>query len=154
MSTATLAQAETALKMGDPAGALEQLQNAVRAKPADADSRLGPTLEAIVNGRYYRVPFARIRRIAIDVPADLRDVGRLPTHVELSHGGELVALMPARYPHTAQSNNGQLMLGRATQWEQSTPDFFVGRGQRLLVTDVNEVALMDVREIRLTPTLH
>ena len=30
---------------------------------ADADDRLGPVLEAIVNGRYYWVPFERVRRI-------------------------------------------------------------------------------------------
>ena len=29
---------------------------------ADADSRLGPVLEAIINGRYYWVPFARLTR--------------------------------------------------------------------------------------------
>ena len=35
---------------------------------ADADARLGPMLEAIVNGRYYWIPFHRIRRIQIEEP--------------------------------------------------------------------------------------
>ena len=35
---------------------------------ADADSRIGPMLEAIVNGNYYWVPFSRIRRIQLDAP--------------------------------------------------------------------------------------
>ena len=31
---------------------------------ADADSRLGPVLEAVINGRYYWVPFSRLTKIA------------------------------------------------------------------------------------------
>ena len=30
---------------------------------ADADSRLGPVLEAVINGRYYWVPFSRLSKI-------------------------------------------------------------------------------------------
>src|SRR4051812_29202926 len=33
---------------------------------ADGDSRLGPMLEAVVNGRYYWVPFHRLREIRIE----------------------------------------------------------------------------------------
>jgi type VI secretion system protein ImpE len=46
---------------------------------ADSDGRLGPVLEAIVSGRYYWVPFHRIREIHIEEPADLRDISRGPT---------------------------------------------------------------------------
>src|SRR6185436_13301084 len=41
---------------------------------ADADSRLGPMLELILEGKYYWVPFCRIRRIATQAPSDLRDL--------------------------------------------------------------------------------
>ena len=41
---------------------------------ADADSRLGPVLEAIINGRYYWVPFTRLRAVTVEEPTDLRDV--------------------------------------------------------------------------------
>src|SRR5258708_4532340 len=40
---------------------------------SDADSRLGPVLEAVINGRYYWVPFSRLTGIQIEAPADLRD---------------------------------------------------------------------------------
>ena len=45
---------------------------------ADADMRLGPVLEAIVNGRYYWVPFDRLSRIVFEAPADLRDFVWMP----------------------------------------------------------------------------
>src|SRR5215831_7986344 len=38
---------------------------------ADADPRLGPVLEAIINGRYYWVPFSRITMLTLEKPEDL-----------------------------------------------------------------------------------
>ncbi|HMQ12074.1 MAG TPA: type VI secretion system accessory protein TagJ, partial [Candidatus Competibacter phosphatis] len=35
---------------------------------ADADPRLGPMLEAVINGRYYWVPWQRIRTLALEQP--------------------------------------------------------------------------------------
>ena len=40
---------------------------------ADADMRLGPMLEAVVNGRYFWMPFSAIARAVFEPPADLRD---------------------------------------------------------------------------------
>src|SRR5262249_29698112 len=40
---------------------------------ADADARLGPMVEAIINGRYFWLPFLRLERITLDDPTDLRD---------------------------------------------------------------------------------
>ncbi len=37
--------------------------------------RLGPVIEAMVNGRYFWVPFAAIGELDFDPPADLRDCG-------------------------------------------------------------------------------
>src|SRR5258706_6442922 len=41
---------------------------------ADADPRLGPILEAIIEGRYFWIPLSNINQIKIDKPVDLRDV--------------------------------------------------------------------------------
>ncbi len=64
---------------------------------ADADSRLGPVLEAVINGRYYWVPFSRLSRIQIEPPEDLRDMVWMPAHLQFENGGESVALIPTRY---------------------------------------------------------
>ena len=37
---------------------------------ADADTRLGPLLEAIVLGKYYWIPFSHVRGIVIEKPAE------------------------------------------------------------------------------------
>jgi type VI secretion system protein ImpE len=114
---------------------------------ADADSRLGPVLEAIINGRYYWVPFARLKRVMIEPPADLRDYVWMPAHLDLENGGETVALLPTRYPGSESSDDPQIVLGKKTTWEEIEPGAFRGFGQRLLATDAGEHALMDVREI-------
>ncbi|WP_342113470.1 type VI secretion system accessory protein TagJ [Pseudoduganella sp. OTU4001] len=118
---------------------------------ADADSRLGPVLEAIINGKYYWIPFARLSNIAIEAPADLRDLVWMPAHFVFSNGGEAVGLIPTRYPGTESSDDGLLRLARKTIWHEAGADLYHGLGQRMFVTDATEVPLMDVRQIDFAP---
>ncbi len=116
---------------------------------ADADTRLGPNLEAIVNGRYYWIPFHRLSRIDIDEPADLRDVVWMPAHFQFTNGGEAVGLIPTRYPGSETSTDGAICMARKTVWEETSPGVFHGFGQRLLTTPAGEHPLMDVRRVLL-----
>jgi type VI secretion system protein ImpE len=116
---------------------------------ADADSRLGPVCEAIVDGRYYWLPFERIRSITLEAPADLRDVVWMPAKLGLANGGEATALIPARYPGSEADANGLIRLGRKTEWDEVAPETFHGRGQRMFATADGEYALLSVRRIEL-----
>jgi type VI secretion system protein ImpE len=116
---------------------------------ADADGRLGPVLEAIVNGRYYWVPFERIREIQIEAPEDLRDMVWLPAHFELANEGEAFGLIPSRYPSSESSDDGLVQLGRKTEWQEQDGGLFVGLGQRLLTTEAGDYSILDVRQITL-----
>ena len=49
-------------------------------------------LEAIVNGRYYWIPFGRLSEVRIEKPADLRDIAWTPAYLTLANGGETVGL--------------------------------------------------------------
>ena len=117
---------------------------------SDADSRLGPVLEAVINGRYYWVPFSRLSRIELEPPEDLRDMVWIPARLQFENGGESVALIPTRYPGSAASADGLIALARKTIWEEITSDSHRGLGQRVLVTDADEVPLLEVRTITLT----
>jgi type VI secretion system protein ImpE len=114
---------------------------------ADADSRLGPVCEAIVNGRYYWIPFNRLARVDIKPPEDLRDVAWMPAHLQFTNGGEVVAIVPTRYPGSETSADAQLVLARKTSWVEVRPDEYQGLGQRLWATDAQEYALFDVRSL-------
>jgi type VI secretion system protein ImpE len=119
---------------------------------ADADSRLGPVLEAVINGRYYWVPFARLRRISIEAPSDLRDVVWMPAHLEFENGGDSVALIPTRYPGSEASDDGLIALARKTVWDEVVPDAHHGVGQRVLATDHDDTPLMEIRAIAIADT--
>jgi type VI secretion system protein ImpE len=110
---------------------------------ADADMRLGPVLEAIVNGKYYWMPFSALAKLDIDPPEDLRDMVWLPAHFAFVNGGETVGLIPSRYPGAADDADGLVRLARKTVWTEDG----VGSGQRMFATDNNEYSLLETRTI-------
>jgi type VI secretion system protein ImpE len=116
---------------------------------ADADSRLGPVAEIIVNGRYYWAPFEQIRIIKISQPEDLRDLVWLPARFVWANGGEAVGLIPTRYSGSENSENSAIRLARTTQWQEVTEAVYHGRGQRMLATDCDDYPLLETRLITL-----
>ena len=118
---------------------------------ADADTRLGPMLEAVLNGRYVWIPFSRLTRVAVEPPTDLRDLVWAPARLTFSNGGESVALIPTRYPGSADAEDSAILMARATRWIEPSPGHFHGLGQRLLATPQGEHPLLDIRELKLDP---
>jgi type VI secretion system protein ImpE len=119
---------------------------------ADADSRIGPMLEAIVNGRYCWIPFARLVKLHFEKPSDLRDMVWTPAQITLANGGEMVALVPTRYPGSEHAEDTRLALARTTEWRQPSDDTQFGLGQRVFVTDVGEHPILDARDVELEGT--
>ena len=153
-----MAQLAEALKLDatDPAAAASLRDQAFDAAPAspgsidgtrfdwlaDADSRLGPVLEAIVNGRYVWVPFMRIARIEIDPPTDLRDAVWTAATFTWSNGAQTVGLIPTRYPGSVDAADDALKLARRTEWSGDYP-----LGQRMFTSGEADYPLMDARVI-------
>lgn len=150
-----------AMGVSDPARGADLRAEALEAAPttsgtlndrrfewiADADGRLGPIVEAVVNGRYYWIPVHRLREIQIEEPADLRDMVWTPVQFTFANGGQTVGLIPTRYAGSEASEDPAIQLARKTEWIEAAPDCFVGQGQRLLTTDAEEVALLEARTI-------
>ncbi len=114
---------------------------------ADADSRIGPVMEAIINGRYYWVPFDRLTKVTLEKPEDLRDLVWMPAQLQFQNGGETLALIPTRYPGSESSGDGTLALARKTSWEPFGQDAYRGLGQRIFATDAGETPFLEVRAI-------
>jgi type VI secretion system protein ImpE len=112
---------------------------------ADADGRLGPVLEAIVNGRYFWIPFMRIARIEIDPPTDLRDAVWTAATFTLANGAQTVGLIPTRYPGSEEADDA-LRLARRTEWTGGQESEHV-LGQRMFTSDGGDYPLMDARLI-------
>jgi type VI secretion system protein ImpE len=118
---------------------------------ADTDERLGPILEAIINGKYYWVPLERIRKIEIDKPVHLRDVIWTTATFTWANEGQAMGLIPSRYPGSEKENDSAFQLSRKTDWRNVGNSFFIGVGQRMLATDQGEYPLLDIREVNLNP---
>jgi type VI secretion system protein ImpE len=116
---------------------------------SDGDMRLGPVLEGYVNGRYYWIPFERLKTVKIEAPEDLRDYVWTPAHLEFVNGGETLALIPTRYPASESSLDPHIQLGLKTEWQTISDDIYIGLGQRSLSSSNDgEHSLMDTREIQ------
>ena len=114
---------------------------------ADADSRLGPILEAIIDGRYYWVPMNNISAIVIESPTDLRDLVWTPANFVWRNGGNSVGLIPARYSGSEMSDDSSIQLARKTEWLEKDGGLFIGLGQRMFATDQTEYPLLETRNI-------
>lgn len=118
---------------------------------ADADTRLGPMLEIVLDGCYRWAPFCRIKRIHTEKPVDLRDLTWLPAQFVWTNGGEASGHIPTRYPGTERSGNNTLRLARQTEWAEKDGGTFLGLGQRVLATDQGEYPLLECRMIDFDP---
>lgn len=157
-----LVHANALLAAGNVKEARQLLDQALEAAPAvagtinehsfewiaDADSRLGPVLEAVVDGKYYWIPFNRIARIDITRPSDLRDLVWITATFTWSNGGEASGLIPVRYAGSEKSAESQLRLSRRTDWENVGEEIYLGKGQRLFATDAGEYPLLETLVIK------
>jgi type VI secretion system protein ImpE len=167
--TADLASAVSALAAGNEADAEKMRDQAFDAAPetagtinsepfewlADADGRLGPVLEVFLNGHYYWVSVDSVASVSMEPPEDLRDLVWAPAEFKWANGGEAVGFIPVRYPGSESADDNRLKLSRLTEWDERSNNLVVGFGQRVLVTDTNDYALLAVNRINLdvqTPT--
>ncbi|MBF0235711.1 MAG: virulence protein SciE type, partial [Desulfamplus sp.] len=114
---------------------------------ADADSRLGPILELIIEGNYYWTSFNNIKLLKIEPPEDLRDVVWLPASIIWKNKGQTVGFIPTRYESSENSDDSNILLSRKTEWIQKTDDTYIGLGQRMITTDIAEYPLMEIKKI-------
>lgn len=111
----------------------------------DGDARLGPVCEAIVNGRYFWLPFSAIAEIRFQAPASVTDLVWRHAMVRLGDGSEQVCQIPARYPLPPACDE-RFMLGRATEWQPLDDDgaLYQGLGQKVWLNDNDEFPLLSL----------
>lgn len=118
---------------------------------ADADPRLGPILEAVIEGKYYWVPWMHVSALRLGAPEDLRDLVWIAGEFAWSNGGTAVGLIPTRYVDSAAASDDRIRLARRTEWREPAPGIYHGAGQRMLATDRGEYPLLDVRDVAVSP---
>lgn len=121
---------------------------------ADADSRLGPILEVMVDAKYYWVPMTRVASVKVEPPADLRDVVWAPATFAWTTGATQEGFIPTRYVGSESAEDDMVRLSRKTAWAPLGGDAtgeFAGLGQRMLATDGGEVPILEVRSLVFDP---
>lgn len=113
----------------------------------DGDMRFGPTLEAVVAGRWGLIPFSAVEEIITSGPVDMRDLVWLPAEIRFREGPALAAMLPVRYPGVEGEADADLRLARRTEWREM-PYAVHGAGQRMWTTDAgHDVGILSFRRI-------
>ncbi|WP_169727565.1 type VI secretion system accessory protein TagJ [Granulosicoccus antarcticus] len=114
---------------------------------SDADMRLGPIFEIILDCKYCWVPFDNIAEISFSEPQCLRDLVWLPIQVRWVNKSSSAGFMPTRYPGLATVSDPQSALARKTDWTDIGERFYIGSGQRMFATENDEYPLLQAHKI-------
>jgi type VI secretion system protein ImpE len=121
----------------------------------DADPRIGDRLEVFAAGQYMWLPFEHIASVRIAPPKRLRDTLWTPALLRTGpkfKGVELgEVLLPVLAPLSFESDDDAVRLGRVTEWVATDSGVDVPVGQKLLLVDDEEVPILEVRELTITP---
>lgn len=121
----------------------------------DADPRIGARLEVFAGGQYLWLPLEHISTIRMERPARLRDLLWSPAKLLTGPGfrgvelGEV--LLPVLTPLAAAHPDPLVRLGRVTVWEELPDGRPAPAGQKLLLVDGEEMPLLELRELVITP---
>jgi len=123
---------------------------------ADGDPRVGSRLELFAAGQYTLIPLAHIESVRMQPPKRLRDLLWAPAIVRTApsfKGMELgEVLVPVMAPGSWQDEDDSIRLGRSTAWIALDDGSEAPIGQRVLRVDDDEVPLLEVRDLIITPT--
>jgi type VI secretion system protein ImpE len=120
---------------------------------SDADERIGAKLEVFAAGDYLWISFRDIAALTIAPPARLRDLLWAPAGLKTGPSfrsrdlGEV--LLPALSPLSWQHPEGDVQLGRVTEWCESEDGQVAPYGQKVLLVDGEEMPLLEVRDLEI-----
>jgi type VI secretion system protein ImpE len=154
-------EAVNRLRENRPAEARTLLEESVNTRPMlkgrvdgqpftdlqDSDVLLAPFLEVVVHNNYTWLPFAQIKRLQVAPPKRLRDLLWAQATLETLNGPTGEVFIPVLYAGSSAHANDQIKLGRMTDWESLGEGLTRGVGQRLLLVDDEERAILEMREI-------
>src|SRR5260370_129079 len=118
---------------------------------SDADPRLAARLEVFAAGDYLWIPFEHISSIELEAPKRLRDLLWSPALVRTGpafKGKELgEVLLPVISPLSWKHANGQVRLGRATEWEDDGAGNVLPLGQKMFAVDDDDIPILEIRKL-------
>lgn len=121
------------------------------ARLQDADPRVGARLEVFAAGQYTWLPLEQIAAVEVEAPKRLRDLLWAPARLrtaESYQGIELgEVLLPVLTPEAHADDDGQVRLGRVTDWIELDGGTAAPIGQKVLLVDGEEFPFLEIREL-------
>lgn len=95
-------------------------------------------------GKYYWIPFQRIEMIAFHPIESPRDLMWRRCHMIVKGGPDGEVFIPLQYARSLGSEDKQLRLGRATDWEGGEDAPVSGLGRRMMLIGETDKSLLEV----------
>ena len=118
---------------------------------SDADPRIGANLEVFLAGSYTWIPIHYLRKLAIEPPANLRDLVWAQARVETSADFRLQelgeVLLPVLCPLSSRHPEEIVHLGRESAWEPDDKYGEIPYGAKTMLIDGVEVPLLHIRGV-------
>lgn len=141
-----------------PAGPARPVSGTLNGQPftslVDADPRVGARLEIFAAGQYTWLPLEHVAALRVAEPKRLRDLLWAQARVQTGPGfrstelGEV--LLPVLAPLSWRNPDGEVRLGRVTDWEETADGTPVPVGQRLLLVDGEPFPILELRELEIS----
>jgi len=140
-------QASIELREGNTEQAAQLLQQAEEQRPAvpgkcdgveftdfrDTDDLTSCFLEVLTSsGKYFWIPFERIRRLAFEPIESPINVLWRGARIDVQNGIQGVVYVPQLYEGSANSDDEEIQLGRTTEWSEAGDAPTRGHGHRIL----------------------
>jgi type VI secretion system protein ImpE len=122
---------------------------------ADADERIGAKLEVFAAGDYLWISFRDIAALEMEQPKRLRDLLWAPAGLKTGPSfrsrdlGEV--LLPVLCPLSWQHSDGDVQLGRSTEWCEGEDSKGAPYGQKMVLVDGEEFPILEIRRLEIHP---
>ncbi|MGK0153419.1 MAG: type VI secretion system protein ImpE [Neolewinella sp.] len=165
-------EAQALLRSGDTAGAAKLLQEVEETRPKISGTMISSTMTAqgeagkpfadlrdlddlacsvfevlTSTGKYYWVPMENVVSLSPRKPERPIDLLWLPAEMSVKDGPDGVVYIPSIYGSTALDGDASLLLGRATEWDESAADIVRGTGLRMFLMDDADLSPFELGEI-------
>jgi type VI secretion system protein ImpE len=118
----------------------------------DLDDLLAPVFEALTSsGKYYWLPIREVTSLEMPSPESLADLLWRPVRLTLQNGPPGAVYMPTLYVGSAQDEQEDIRLGRATEWLGGAGTPVRGRGLRMLMVGDEARPILDIGHLEMQP---
>lgn len=114
----------------------------------DGDALLAPFLELFIHDRYLWLTFDDLKELFVSAPNTMLDLLWAPAQLTTWQGITTSCYLPVLYPGSSTHVDEMVRMGKMTHWRAIGGGLVQGAGQHIFKAGTEELALLEVRELR------